>query len=274
MTTATDTSRMWTRDSLADFLEFEMVPKARATLDPIPSERALSESLGVSRSLVREVLRGLEQRGLVEIVPGKGAYARDPNSAELARAMRGVLAAKQSTPDDLVEARTALETQTAALAARRATPSDIAAISRALDDFEGADGLARCAAADISFHALIARASQNAVLSTMFDSISTMLFELMIRSLADGGTRYSGADTRRAVFAAIVAGDDDAAGIAMAEHIKSTQPAPGDLDERLDRLVSDVLTRTYGPGFVLEDIVEEALQKYTSERPIVRGNLR
>ena len=157
MTTEVD-SRMWTRDSLAEFLEVEMVPRARTTLEPIPSERALSESLGVSRSLVREVLRGLEQRGLIEIVPGKGAYARHPSSAGLARTMRSVLAAKHSAPDDLVEARASLETQTAALAALRATTSDIEAISRALDDFACADSLALRAAAEISFHALIARA--------------------------------------------------------------------------------------------------------------------
>ncbi len=273
MTTEAD-SRMWTRDSLAEFLEIEMVPKARENLEPIPSERALSESLGVSRSLVREVLRGLEQRGLVEIVPGKGAYARDPSSAELARAMRGVLAAKHSMPDDLMEARTALETQTAALAARRATTSDIAAIARALDDFAVADSLARRAAADISFHALIARASHNAVLSTMFDSISTMLFESMLRSLADGATRSSGADTHRAVFTAIADGDDEAAVVAMRKHIDTTGHPHADLDDRLDRLVADVLTRTYGSGYALEDIVEEALQRYDSDRPIVRGSLR
>ena len=273
MTTEVD-SRMWTRDSLAEFLEVEMVPRARSTLEPIPSERALSESLGVSRSLVREVLRGLEQRGLIEIVPGKGAYARHPSSAGLARTMRSVLAAKHSAPDDLVEARASLETQTAALAALRATTSDIEAISRALDDFASADSLALRAAAEISFHALIARASHNAVLSTIFDSISTMLFESMIRSLADGGTRSSGADTHRAIFKAIADGDGEGAEVAMRKHIDTTSHPHVDADERLDRLVADVLARTYGPGYALEDIVEEALQRYDSDRPIVRGSLR
>ena len=146
--TAVDGSRMWTRDSLAEFLELELVPRARESQSPMPSERALSESLGVSRSLVREALRGLEQRGLIEIVPGKGAYSRDPSSAELARAMRGVLAVENSTAGELVEARRTLETQTATLAAQRATSSEIAAISKALDDFDGADSLvARATAA-------------------------------------------------------------------------------------------------------------------------------
>ena len=272
--TAVDGSRMWTRDSLAEFLELELVPRARESQSPMPSERALSESLGVSRSLVREALRGLEQRGLIEIVPGKGAYSRDPSSAELARAMRGVLAVENSTAGELVEARRTLETQTATLAAQRATSSEIAAISKALDDFDGADSLVARATASIAVHSLVARASNNAVLATMFDSISTLIFESMLRSLANDSTRHSSAPNHRAVLDAIAAGDGDAAVVAMGKHIDATSHASEDLNEPLDRLVTDVLTRTYGPGYALEDIVEQALQKYDTDRPIVRGSLR
>ena len=60
----------------------------------------------------------------------------------------------------------------------------------------------------------------------------------------------------------------------MRKHIDTTSHPHVDADERLDRLVADVLARTYGPGYALEDIVEEALQRYDSDRPIVRGSLR
>lgn len=275
MTTATEPIRIWSRDTLAQHIELEALPASHRTGEPLPSERTLSESLGVSRSLVREVLRGLEQRGLLEIVPGKGAYARDPSTAEAARAMRTVFSAGQVTPRHLVEARAMLETQTAVLAARRALPADLAAIRRALEDFDGATGLVSKALADIAFHSLIARASHNPVLATMFESISTLVFETMLRSLADTGTSGRGAPLHHEVLAALEAGDGEAAGDAMAQHIRLAENTYGDdLDERLDHLVADVLRRTYGDTVSIEDVIADAMLSYTTDSPARRGESR
>jgi GntR family transcriptional repressor for pyruvate dehydrogenase complex len=260
----TEPTRLWTRDTLAQHIEAEALPVSHRTGEPLPSERTMSDSLGVSRSLVREVLRGLEQRGLLEIVPGKGAYARDPSTADAARAMRNVFSAGHVTPRNLVEARAMLETQTAVLAARRATPGDLAAIRRSLEDFDRASGLVAKAIADISFHSLIARASHNPVLSTMFESISPLVFEAILRSLADTGTSGRGSPFHHVVLAALESGDGEAAGDAMSQHIRVAESTYGDdLDERLDHLVADVLRRTYGHTMALEDIVAEALLTYT-----------
>jgi GntR family transcriptional repressor for pyruvate dehydrogenase complex len=255
---------MWTRDSLAEHIESDVLPESHRTGEPLPSERSLSDSLGVSRGLVREVLRGLEQRGLLEIVPGKGAYPRDPSTADAARAMRDVFSAGNATARNLVEARATLEAQTAVLAARRATPADLDAIRRALRDFEGADSLVAKAMADIAFHSLIARASHNPVLSTMFESISPLVFEQMLRSLADVGTVGRGAPLHHDVLQALESGDAEGAGVAMSRHIRVAESTYGDdLDERLDDLVDDVLRRTYGPNVVLEQVVADALSTYT-----------
>jgi GntR family transcriptional repressor for pyruvate dehydrogenase complex len=257
-------TRMWTRDSFATHLESEVLPTAHARSEALPSERALAESFGVSRSLVREVLRGFEQRGLVEIVPGKGVYARDPGLAEAARAMREAFQAEHATPRHLIEARATLEHQSAALAAERATPEDIEALERALHDFDTADGLVAQAAADIAFHALLARASHNPVLATMFDSISSLVFETMLRSLADSGTTRRGAPLHHRILDAVRRGDATAAAAAMAEHIHIAETTYGrDLDERLDRLVADILHRAYGREVPLEQVVAGAIGTYT-----------
>ena len=275
MTTAVEPVRIWTRDSLAQHIELEALPASHRTGEPLPSERTLSETLGVSRSLVREVLRGLEQRGLIEIVPGKGAYARDPSTAEAARAMRTVFSAGHATPRHLVEARAMLETQTAVLAARRAEPAELAAIRRALEDFEGASGLVAKGIADIAFHSLIARASHNPVLSTMFESISTLVFETILRSLADSGTSRRGAPFHHEVIEALEAGDAEAAGDAMSRHIRVAESTYGDdLDERLDQLVVGVLHRTYGDTVSLEEVIADAMLTYTADHPAGRGEPR
>lgn len=267
MPAATEPARLWTRDSLADHIESEIIPASQRTGEPLPSERSLADSLGVSRSLVREALRGLEQRGLLEIVPGKGAYPRDPSTADAARVMRDVFAAGNATVRHLVEARATLEAQTAVLAARRATPADLDAIRRALKDFEAADSLVAKAMADIAFHSLVARASHNPVLAIMFESISTLVFEQMLRSLADLGTVRRGAPLHHAVLHALESKDAEGAGEAMTRHIRVAERTYGDdLDARLDDLVDDVLRRTYGPNVALEQIVAGALRTYVGER--------
>ncbi|WP_088288157.1 FadR/GntR family transcriptional regulator [Kineosporia sp. A_224] len=267
MPTATEPTRLWTRDSLADHIESAFLPASQRTSEPLPSERSLAESLGVSRSLVREALRGLEQRGLLEVVPGKGAYARDPSAADAARAMRDVFAAGNPTARHLVEARATLEAQACALAARRATQDDLDAIRRALTDFEAADSLVAKALADIAFHSLVARASHNPVLSTMFESISTLVFEQMLRSLADASTVHRGAPLHHAVLHALESRDAEGAAEAMTRHIRVAESTYGDdLDARLDDLVDHVLRRTYGPNVALEQIVADALLTYTGGR--------
>ena len=266
---------MWTRDTLAAHLEGDVVPQAHLTGDALPSERALSESLGVSRSLVREVLRGLEQRGLIEIVPGKGAYARDPGMTEAARAMREAFHADHATPRHLIEARDTLERQIAALAAQRATPGDLALLERALHDFETADGLVAQAAADIAFHSLLARASHNPVLATMFDSISSMVFETMLRSLADSATARRGGPVHRRILDAVARGDALEASAVASEHIHLAEDTYGaDLDERLDRLVADILHRAYGREVPLEEVVQSAVRGYTGDSAPARGGAR
>jgi GntR family transcriptional repressor for pyruvate dehydrogenase complex len=215
---------------------------------------------------VREVLRGLEQRGLIEIVPGKGAYARDPGMTEAARAMREAFHADHATPRNLIEARDTLERQTASLAAQRATPVDLALLGRALHDFETADGLVAQAAADIAFHSLLARASHNPVLATMFDSISSLVFETMLRSLADGTTARRGGPVHRRILDAVTRGDAQDAASAVSEHIHLAEDTYGaDLDERLDRLVVDILRRAYGREVPLEEVVQAAVRGYTDD---------
>jgi GntR family transcriptional repressor for pyruvate dehydrogenase complex len=257
------------------YLETEVMPRAHISGEAIPSERTLSESMGVSRSLVREVLRGFEQRGLVEIVPGKGVYARDPGMAEAARAMREAFHAEHATPRHLIEARVTLEQQTAAMAAERATPEDIEMLERALNDFDSADGIVAQAAADIAFHALLARASHNPVLATMFDSISSLVFEAILRSLTDLPTTRRGAPLHHRILEAVRRGDGQSASAAMAEHVHLAEEMYGDkLDERFHELVVDILQRAYGRAVPLEEVVAIAINNYTRGASPTKGEKR
>lgn len=238
-------------------------------LDPgtkLPSERKLAERFGISRPIVREVLRELQERGLVETAPGRGTYVRAVGAHDAARLVETLYRKGQATPRHLVDARTVLECRAASLAAQCATVDDRAAIERALHGFDNATGLIERARADIAFHALIARASHNPVIEIMFGSIAGLVFELMLRSLSDTEVAGEGTPYHHTVVEAIKAKDSEQASAAMHEHITLASRAYGsELDESLERTARRQVDELLGQGVSLESVIVSALSQFSTD---------
>ena len=88
----------------------------------------------VSRTSVREALRALQSRGLIEIRAGEGAFIRDVSVETLIEPLALVILPHREAVGELFEARRLLEPAIAALAARRATREEIAEMERILED--------------------------------------------------------------------------------------------------------------------------------------------
>ncbi len=229
----------------------------------LPSERQLAERFGVSRPLVREVLRGMQERGLIEVVPGRGAFVTRPGVMAGMRPMDAIYRRRSATPRHLVFARTMLEEQAAGLAAEAATDEDLAAMERALQSFDRATSLLERARSDIAFHFLVARASHNPVIETMFASIAGMVFELMLRSLDDPATVRLGAPYHHALHAAIRDRDPAAAALAAHDHLQVAQHTYGqDMDELLDTIARDRLERFFGRTVNLDEVIGAAIEEF------------
>ena len=128
--------------------------------DRLPSERDLASRFGVSRPTVREAMIALEIAGLVEIRSGSGVYVlpqQTNNAASLPEEVPG--------PLEILEARQAIEGETAALAAARIDEDGLAALQQQLDILADENASIKDAeAADEQFHQLIAAASGNSAL--------------------------------------------------------------------------------------------------------------
>lgn len=125
-----------------------------------PTEKAITEDFGVSRTVVREAYSRLAARGLLESRRGSGAYV--PDGAQY-RAFQ-VTAEEIGEIDDvlkLLEMRMGFEAEMADLAARRRTEQDLAKLRRALDAMEQSSDVDASIAADAAFHAAIACATGN-----------------------------------------------------------------------------------------------------------------
>lgn len=222
----------------------------------LPSERELADRFGVSRPVVREAMRGLVERGLVEVQPGRGAFVRAAQPTDAAAGMDALLRRHQPTPRDLVEARSMLEATTAELAAARATDADLAGIEDALARFDGAIGLIEQARYDLAFHLAIARAAHNPVVETMFGAITGLTIELMLRSLADPEVTRVSVPYHRSILAAIQERDSKRARTAMIDHLEVASRTYGeDFDRSLESVARRELARLLDPGVTLEALL-------------------
>lgn len=195
------------------FIRDQLVSGQLRSGDRLASERELAARLGVSRPVLREVLRALAAMGVIEIRHGYGSIVRKPNFAELSDLFTMMLAQQSEMVEDIMEARIAIERQAILLACKRATQTDIDALREVLleieqtvrDPVKGAD-------ADFRFHRLLVAAAHSSTLASLHVAIDTLLR----RSHLERRRRISHlpnidqylVNHHRQLLAAIVQGDD------------------------------------------------------------------
>jgi GntR family transcriptional regulator, transcriptional repressor for pyruvate dehydrogenase complex len=197
----------------------------------LPAERALAETLGVSRNSLREAINALKARGLLISRPGSGVFVTDRLQSAVASPWRQLLADHPDLRWDTLEFRRELEAATAFYAAQRARREDlkkIEAIIRRLDGaYTSGDKVEeRCADAD--FHEAIAEASHNTMFLYLHSGVVRMLREhisLNLTSMDDGSKKTTAAlrEQHFAIWHAIRGKDPDGARHAMLGHIDYTR---------------------------------------------------
>jgi DNA-binding FadR family transcriptional regulator len=129
--------------------------------EQLPSESALMDEFGVSRTVVREALSQLQAAGLVRTRHGVGTFVIGAGAAQAFQVQPDELATLRDVVA-LLELRVGVETECAALAAQRRTVAQLALMREALDDFAQAVAAGDDAvAADRRFHLELARATDN-----------------------------------------------------------------------------------------------------------------
>ena len=197
----------------------------------LPSEATIATRYSVSRLTVREAVKLLAGRGLVELSRGKRAVVREPDGRAFSDFLTAMLHNDSKGLFDLIEVRMSLEVQSATLAARRASRAGVAAIENALQDMreaaEAVGGETRFQTADVAFHEAVALASGNRVLGYLFEAMTGPLREgiaISRRGHADRGhSPQDTIDAHQRILDAIRAGNARAAADAMRFHLKDTE---------------------------------------------------
>lgn len=219
-------------DNLAQWILAELAPG-----QSLPSEADLAERYAVSRLTIREAVKLLEGRRLLELARGRRAMVREPDGSAFTDFLTSVIRYDPKGLFDLVEVRLSLEVQSATLAAKRANRAGIVAIENALvgmRETAGPDGVFadenaefRFHTYDFGFHEAVALASGNRVLGYLFEAMATPLREGFF--ISHRGNAYRGHTTfdtiaaHQRILDCIRDGNGRAAAEAMRNHLKDTE---------------------------------------------------
>jgi GntR family transcriptional repressor for pyruvate dehydrogenase complex len=192
--------------------------------DKLPSERELAEMLQVSRSSIRDAIRGLELMGLVEPRQGAGTIVREISTDSLVNPFANALKRKQALVGELLDFRKMLEPPLAARAATHASPDEISEMEEILQRQQVK--LARgetTVAEDAEFHYGIALASGNSVVLKVLDILMDLLRDTRERSMQVEGRPEKSLAGHRRILSAIKRQDAESAKAAMRRHIEDVE---------------------------------------------------
>lgn len=195
--------------------------------ETFPREEALSDELGVSRTVVREAIKVLQAKGLVASKTKTGTQVRQPQEWNLLDAQmlewRYEANVDERLLHDLTEVRRIIEPPAAALAAIRASPDHIQSLQRwyarmekDLDDDEGFIN------ADMGFHMAILAASRNSILQQLNRAINLVLRISRTVTVAVPGSSEASMPFHLAIVEAVRDGDGTAAETRMRELLEHT----------------------------------------------------
>ncbi|NNJ18929.1 transcriptional regulator GlcC [Pseudomonas putida CSV86] len=172
-------------DQVAERIEKLIVDGVLKVGQALPSERRLVDKLGCSRSALREGLRILRGRGIVETEHGRGSYVADLSRADDTTPLMHLFASQPRTLFDLLEVRALLEGESARLAALRATEVDRLLIKRRFDEMSGAQeqDAREQARLDHAFHRAISEASHNPVLVHTLQGLNDLMLSTVFASV-------------------------------------------------------------------------------------------
>ena len=194
---------------------FQTLRQAIITGEFEPGERlmevSLSESLGVSRTPVREAIRKLELEGLVVMVPRKGAHVSKITEKNL---------------QEVLEIRTVLEEFAVVLASERISPKgleELTARHKAFVDSVQSEDLMTIAQKDEEFHDAIFRATDNARLLSIINNLREQFYRYRLEYLKDIHKRSVLIEEHERLCRAISSGDSKKARRIMKEHLDNQQ---------------------------------------------------
>jgi GntR family transcriptional regulator, transcriptional repressor for pyruvate dehydrogenase complex len=187
----------------------------------LPAERELAQQFGVSRTAVREAVKTLREKGLVEAYPGRGTFITNGSARSIQQTLDRMIRSGQAEGTvHLTEVREILEPEIAALAAQRVDEEMLFAMREAIAVMDAARKDSEAfIEGDLDFHLALAEAAANPLILSLIDSIVGLLREQRTRTYFVEGGPERGQYHHRRILEAIEHRDAVGAREAMRAHL-------------------------------------------------------
>lgn len=209
-------------EKVADEISAYIVDNNLEEGDQLPNEQVLSSSLNVGRSTIREAVKILVSRNVVEIKRGRGTYVTDMPGVNSDPLGLTFMKDRRKLVFDLLETRYIIEPPLAALAAERATKEEIMQMESLVKDIEILiQRQKNYAQKDVAFHALIVKSSKNRVMSALIPILNKSIW--LFLEITKDNLLQETIETHRMILDAIKNGDGAAASEASKQHLRYNQ---------------------------------------------------
>jgi GntR family transcriptional repressor for pyruvate dehydrogenase complex len=212
-------------DKVAELLLETILSKGLQPGDRLPSERELGEQFGVSRTVIREAVRALAAKGLIDVRTGSGLRVAAVDGSAVSESMSLYLRGGTLEYPKVHEVRKTLEVEIAGLAAERATREDVAAMRKICERMEELvdTDVEEASRLDLEFHRAIAVATDNDLHLLLLDSIGEALLEVRRENLRRPPAVTEALASHRAILDRIRARDREGARHSMSEHLDNVE---------------------------------------------------
>lgn len=210
-------------EQIADTLE-QAIVHSDNTSQKLPSEQELSNRFSVSRTVIREALKVLKERGLIEARNGEGSYISKPDTHTISNAVNRLIQMDNINNEDIHGIRIILETAAVRLATIHAAQEDIEHLEETVKQMSVHPLPAeKRIKIDSEFHKTIAHASGNKLLETFVEVMTSLLREYMIKGFPGPSSIKNVINYHKKIIEAIKNRNPEDAEEAIRNHLTSAR---------------------------------------------------
>lgn len=211
-------------EQIADYLEKQILLSGEAGWkegEKLPSEQELAGQFGVSRNVIRETIKVLKERGLVDPRNGVGATITRPDAQKLSSMIYRYVLLQEMDPEEIYDVRCLLEVQSAELAAQRVSEEGLARMRNLLDRMNDRTlSIKERRETDFEFHVEIARQTGNRMLELLVDALREVFMAMMEKGIVAFGGIDDALVRHERILDALSRHDSALAGEMMRDHIE------------------------------------------------------
>lgn len=215
-------SRVNLSQQIADHLEEVILSSPTSKVaEKLPGEMKLAKQYNVSRPVIREALKLLQERGLITLKNGSGAYITRPENDTVMNAINRIMQVDRIKSDDLTQMREILELSSVDQAVKRITDEQLKEMDAILSKFEDKSlPLKERVKLDEQFHIAIAQATGNELLSMFVGVLTSLLRDYMGKGILIEGGIEDAIKRHREIYLALLNRDAKAVHQAMVDHLR------------------------------------------------------